>query len=825
MTSSLLRADLHVHSRYSKRPSQWILRKLGASESYTDPLDLYALARQRGMDLVTITDHNTLAGSLEIAHLRGTFLSEEITAYFPEDRCKLHVLAYDLTERQHEEISRLRQNVFELVLYLEQQGIVHALAHPMYSINDRLTLEHFEQTLLLFRNFELNGSRDAEQNSVLADILNRLTEEDLSRLAEKHDFQPVFPEPWKKSLVAGSDDHASLNIARTYTEIEGVATIEAFLAAIGEGRARVCGLPSSPKHLAHTLYSVAYQFYKSKFSLDGRADRDPVLRFADRALTPSREKEPDDGGDPGASAAAPRGPAASRLRAAASPMQELLKQEAGRIILGDPDMKAVAGTEETRTREMAEVWFRFVDRISEKMLRQSADTILENISRANLFDIFHTIGSVGSLYSLLVPYFVGYTHFTKDRRQTSTWAERMRGKAAVPVTGSLRIAHFTDTFFDVNGVAKTLQMQIEIARKNNKQLEMITCGPESDARGITNFDPIGTFEVPEYDGMKLYYPPLLKMLDYCYERGFTHIHAATPGPMGLAALALARILHLPLYGTYHTALPQYVTRLTEDSSMGELVWKYMVWFYNQTDVVYVPSRATGEELSEKGIPQEKIKFYPRGIDIERFHPTKANGFFHGRLRVIRKEVKLLYVGRVSREKNLPELVEVFKDLAALRTAVRLVVVGEGPYLEEMKRALDGLPVTFTGFLAGEDLSQAYASSDIFLFPSTTDTFGNVVLEAQASGLPVIVTDRGGPQENLIPGRTGYVIRAGDREAFLHAALQLVDNRRLLEGMKRNARKYMENRSFEAAYLRLWESYGNCDPLRRASNTDGSAAGA
>lgn len=259
--------------------------------------------------------------------------------------------------------------------------------------------------------------------------------------------------------------------------------------------------------------------------------------------------------------------------------------------------------------------------------------------------------------------------------------------------------------------------------------------------------------------------------------------------------------------------------------MGELVWKYMVWFYNQTDVVYVPSRATGEELSEKGIPQEKIKFYPRGIDIERFHPTKANGFFHGRLRVIRKEVKLLYVGRVSREKNLPELVEVFKDLAALRTAVRLVVVGEGPYLEEMKRALDGLPVTFTGFLAGEDLSQAYASSDIFLFPSTTDTFGNVVLEAQASGLPVIVTDRGGPQENLIPGRTGYVIRAGDREAFLHAALQLVDNRRLLEGMKRNARKYMENRSFEAAYLRLWESYGNCDPLRRASNTDGSAAGA
>jgi glycosyltransferase involved in cell wall biosynthesis len=466
-----------------------------------------------------------------------------------------------------------------------------------------------------------------------------------------------------------------------------------------------------------------------------------------------------------------------------------------------------------------------VDRISEKVLRQSADTILENISGANLFDIFHTIGSVGSLYTLLVPYFVGYTHFTKDRLHAVTWQDRLAGKRRGAASGPLRVAHFTDTFYDVNGVAKTLQMQLEIARKNNKHLEMITCGPEADAYGITNFDPIGTFEMPEYDLMKLYYPPLLKMLDYCYERRFTHIHVATPGPIGLAALAIARILHLPLYGTYHTALPQYITQLTDDASLEELVWKYMIWFYGQTDVVYVPSRATGEELAEKGIPQEKIKFYPRGIDIERFHPSKANGFFKGRFQLVEKERKLLYVGRVSKEKNLPELVEVFKMVAARRKGVRLVIVGEGPYLDEMKEALEGLPVTFTGFLDGEDLSQAYASSDIFVFPSTTDTFGNVVLEAQASGIPVVVTDQGGPQENLIPGRTGYIAPIDDPERFMRAVLQLVDNPQLLNKMKRNARKYMQNRSFEAASLRLWESYRNCDPLRRAGNAEWARPGA
>ena len=131
-------------------------------------------------------------------------------------------------------------------------------------------------------------------------------------------------------------------------------------------------------------------------------------------------------------------------------------------------------------------------------------------------------------------------------------------------------------------------------------------------------------------------------------------------------------------------------------------------------------------------------------DRHRTIPSLEGNGFYKRFKVIGKELKLLYVGRVSKEKNLPRLVEVFKKLAALRTGIRLVVVGEGPYLEEMKQALEGFAATFTGFLDGDDLPQAYASSDIFLFPSTTDTFGNVVLEAEASGIPVVVTDEGPP---------------------------------------------------------------------------------
>ena len=125
---------------------------------------------------------------------------------------------------------------------------------------------------------------------------------------------------------------------------------------------------------------------------------------------------------------------------------------------------------------------------------------------------------------------------------------------------------------------------------------------------------------------------------------------------------------------------------------------------------------------------------------------------------------------------------------------------------QMKIKLNGLPAIFTGFLEGDELAQAYASSDIFIFPSTTDTFGNVVLEAQASGLPVIVSDEGGPKENLIPDKTGFIVPARNPGAISEAVFKLINNPRRLKEMKQNARSYMEDRSFESANSKLWESY-------------------
>jgi glycosyltransferase involved in cell wall biosynthesis len=813
MLKKTLKVDLHVHSKYSTRPSEWILRKIGCSESYTEPKELYALARDRGMDLVTITDHNNLSGSLEIAHLENTFVSEEITTYFPEDRCKLHVLAYDINESQHEDIKRFRENVFDLVAYLNKEKIIHALAHPLFAINDMLTVEHVEKALLLFKIFEVNGTRISEQNQVLRKILQELTREDVERLSNKHALQPLHREPWKKTVIGGSDDHSSLNIACNYTEMEGVSTVDEFLAGIGQKDVRVNGRFYDPKTMAHTICSVAYQFYKTRFSLDSYLGRELLLRFTDHALIPSlREEE--------GFVERIRNVMGYRrpnrfFKQAPETMQGLLQKEAREIILSNPPMNRLLHKPKCDPREMEEQWFTFVNQISEKIIQRFVDTILESLSGANLFDIFHTIGSVGSIYTMLAPYFVSYALYKKERQFSRRCREYFDREKPVTVKESVKIAHFTDTFYEVNGVALTLRKNLEMSLKNNKQQTIITCGPNLKQSGVTNFTPIGTYELPEYPELKLYYPPLLEMIDYCYEENFTHIHSATPGPIGLAALVIARILRLPFNGTYHTALPQYAMHLTGDSAMEEMMWKYVLWYYNQMDMVYVPSMATGNELIDKGIPESKIRFYDRGIDIDRFNPSKRNGFFQNRYKISKKDLKFLYVGRISREKNLPFLAEVFKTLIRLRPNLHLVIVGDGPYLKEMKASMKELPVTFTGYLEGDDLPQAYASSDVFVFPSTTDTFGNVVLEAQASGLPVIVTDEGGPQENIRKNETGFIVRAGNVEAFIDPILKLIDDPDLLHTIRGKARSYMEDRSLEAAFLRLWETYGLDDSENRS----------
>jgi glycosyltransferase involved in cell wall biosynthesis len=798
--------DLHVHSRHSTRPSQWVLQRMGCPESFTKPRMIYDIARARGMELVTITDHNTIAGALEIAHLPGTFVSEEITTYFPEDRCKLHVLAYNITEVQHAEFQRLRDNVFELVPYLRAEGITHVLAHPLFAVNGKLTPEHFEQALLLFNTLELNGSRDAFQNSTLRQITGALSPEVMARLADKHGFEPVGPTPWKKALVAGSDDHSSLGIARMHTRFSGPATVGRLLEAIAAGQGEIQGEPASPWNMAHNLCGIAFQFYKSR---SGHLPESHVcVRFADALLDPCTPRKK------GFRAALRALSDRARLglysmAADKNATSAMLLVEASQVIRADANMMDAA-----RGRDICaapeDLWRRFVSRVSDRLLARFAERTLTAVKGADIFGLFHEVASAGSLYAMLSPFFLACELFASER----AFARQCLGSfdLAAPRLrdDGLKIAHFTDTFAEVNGVARTIQQQIELAGKHGKDMTVVTCteGLKRDdiRKGAARFAPVGSFSMPEYPEITLHYPPFLKLLAWCAEQDFDCILTATPGPMGLAGLAIARILKIPVHGTYHTAFPQYVRMFTEDPAMEDAAWRYMRWFYGQMDTIYAPSRSTAKDLAERGIHAERIVVHPRGVDAERFHPDQHGRFFEDL--GLARQFKILYVGRVSREKSLDVLAEAFRLVHLHRPDARLIIVGDGPYLEEMRTQTTGLPVVFTGYLQGDALTSAYAGADLFVFPSATDTFGNVVLEAQASGLPVVVTSSGGPREAMQPGRTGLVVAPHDPQALSMSVLDLMLDRERLASMSSLARKFAAQISFDQAFLRTWDIYAS-----------------
>jgi glycosyltransferase involved in cell wall biosynthesis len=321
---------------------------------------------------------------------------------------------------------------------------------------------------------------------------------------------------------------------------------------------------------------------------------------------------------------------------------------------------------------------------------------------------------------------------------------------------------------------------------------------------IKNFAPVGEFELPEYELQKLSFPPILQMIDYIQREGFTELIISTPGPIGLTALLAGKLLGLRTSGIYHTDFPQYVRILTDDNFLETLTWNFMKWFYEQLDLLYVNSEGYRRAWTDRGIAPERIRILPRGLDTTLFHPSRREPDFWRKYGIPAGRTVLLYVGRVSKEKDLDVIVAAWGRLA--QDGLALAFVGDGPYLKELRQLLP--EAAFTGYLAGLDLARAYASSDVFVFPSTTDTFGNVILEALASGLPCVVSDQGGPKDLIVHGVTGLITRALDVEDFTRQVQELAGDSSLRQSMGIEAHRTVQDRDWADAAQKFWAMPGD-----------------
>lgn len=376
----------------------------------------------------------------------------------------------------------------------------------------------------------------------------------------------------------------------------------------------------------------------------------------------------------------------------------------------------------------------------------------------------------------------------------------------------IKIAVFTDTFDELNGVAVTYQRFLKYAEDNDLQLDVYTQVKEKET--VENYGTARLLRFKPAFGWNFYSDlvfdfilPNPRIYKRFKEEKYDIIDSAAVGSMGINALLISRIFGIPLVGSHNTDIPRYIMphvrsrlkflgpKLSEKIGLRleKATRRYFTWYYRNCDYVVTPSLFNKLELDD--ILGRKVGIFSRGVDADIFSPDKRdNSLLDEHRRIL-----TLYVGRISLEKNLDILVKIFRE----RDNVTLICVGDGPYKSEMQRRLPN--AFFTGPIYDRaELARIYASADFFVFPSTTETFGQVITEAASSGLPVIVSYAGASKEQVTHGIDGFV--AHDIVEFGHFTDVLVNDGGLRQLMGVEARKSALKRTWNIVFDNLLCTY-------------------
>jgi glycosyltransferase involved in cell wall biosynthesis/predicted metal-dependent phosphoesterase TrpH len=727
---------MHCHSTASQLSRLGVQRSLGLPECATPPEEVYELAKRRGMDFVTITDHDTIDGCLELTDRPDCFVSEELTAGFAGEPQAVHVLCYGITPGDHEWLQAHSGDVEACAAYLHENEIACALAHPFYNVDAPLTRRHRRRLAELFPIWEVrNGSRAAELNMPAV----------------------VYIDTHGGTGIGGSDDHAGVDIGRTFTEAPAAATPEEFLSHMRHGDAEAGGEQGSAAKWAHAAMALATRALAlDQGAGDGKApDPSTVLKIAQRAI---------------GEGAARKGKVASDI--GPDDARALLEAWLRSVGLEPRGRELIAYLQSERFSHAS--LYRRARRIHERRLRGAVESGAAAVAEGDL------PGALGELFEAVVPAvpYVPSTVFLGAEKA------KLAGRAGEP-----RVALIADGIAAMHGVTGTIA-QIREHGVPGFEVEVVGTDAGVDRRLPATVE----LEVPFYEGMRLGVPGLPDLAETLAEGRYDLVHVTAPGPTGIAATLLSRIAGVPLVGSYHTELGAYAGLRSGDSGLEAMATAALGAFYAAPATVLSPSPAADRSLIGLGVEEGRLGRWERGVDVTRFDPGKATpGELPG-------EVKVLYAGRLTREKGVELLAESFERAHRADPRLHLLLAGGGPEEGELRERL-GERATFLGWLEGEDLARAYASADLFLFCSRTDTYGQVVVEAGASGLPVVAVAEGGPA-SLIENRHTGLLCEPDPDHLAGAVLQLAASPLLRRRLGASAVRAAGARSWERALEQL-----------------------
>jgi glycosyltransferase involved in cell wall biosynthesis/predicted metal-dependent phosphoesterase TrpH len=739
MTPARSRADLHCHSTASQLSKLGVQRALGLPECATPPEEVYALAKRRGMDFVTITDHDTIAGCLEIADREDVFVSEELTCRFRGEPQAVHVLCYDITPDDHDWLQAHAGDLERVAAELHERGIACALAHPFYAVEAPLTARHRRRLAQLFGIWEVrNGSRARELNLPAA----------------------VYIETHGGTGIAGSDDHAGIDIGRTFTETPPAATPAEFLDHLRAGRAAARGEQGSAAKWAHSAMAIAVRALRPGND-DARPDPGAVLRMAERVVREGDVR---------------RGAIGTDL--APADAWALLRAWLDAI---DLDMDGPALLEVLQDDEFSHAsLFRVARRAHERKLAAAVAGVLAAAHAGT--EPGHALREVFDACVAAIPYAPAAAFLGREK------AKLVEREGEPP-----RVALVADAVGGMHGVTHTLE-EIRARGVPGFDVEVVGTDPNVDRR----LSAVAEVDLPFYAGLRVGVPSLPAIVDALAEGRYDLIHLCSPGPAGVAAALVARVVGVPLVGSYHTELAAYAGLRSADPRLESLANVALAAFYGQCDVILSPSPESDAALAALGVPADRLGRWDRGVDTGRFRPTLRDP------RLLPGELSVLYAGRLTREKGADLLADAFLAARERDERLHLCLAGGGPE-EGLLRERLGAHATFLGWLEGDELARAYASADAFLFASRTDTFGQVLLEAQASGVPVVAVAEGGPCSIVEDGETG-LLRPADAGALADALLSLAASPLLRERLAIAALGAVRERTWERALGRLAEGY-------------------
>lgn len=378
--------------------------------------------------------------------------------------------------------------------------------------------------------------------------------------------------------------------------------------------------------------------------------------------------------------------------------------------------------------------------------------------------------------------------------------------------GSMHICFVTETYWpEINGVAMTMQRLVEGMLERGHRVSLVRPRQQAYDRPGCCQDPqtmlVAGMVVPGYRGIHIGLPAGHKLLKCWQDDTPDVIYVATEGPLGWSALRAARRLGIPVLSGFHTNFHTYA-RHYRVGLLQHVILAYLRRFHNQTAGTLVPNKHLAETLTRAGL--ENVSILERGVDSQRFHPRHRCQQLRRGWGAGQDDPVYLYVGRVAKEKNIDLAIEAFRHAHRQNERARLVVVGDGPLYDSLQKA--NPDVIFCGMQTGKALARYYASADIFLFASETETFGNVTLEAMASGLVVVAYDYAAAQLHVESRVNGLLADLGDEAQFTACAIEALQHARPAEGMRENTRCYAETIGWHRIYDKFELLLGGCLPL-------------